>query len=50
MPLLVEASVDKFHPFDLIAVMHADAETRIDRLVRLRGYDRAERYIDSTPR
>lgn len=42
VPLLVEASVDKLHPFDLIVVVHADLETRIDRLVRLRGFTRGE--------
>jgi dephospho-CoA kinase len=42
VPLLVEASVDKLHPFDLIVVVHASTETRIDRLVSLRGLDRDE--------
>ena len=42
VPLLVEASVDKLHPFDLIVVVHADAETRLERLVSLRGFDRDE--------
>lgn len=42
VPLLVEASVDKLHPFDLIVVVHADAETRLDRMVTLRGMDRDE--------
>jgi dephospho-CoA kinase len=35
VPLLVEASVG--HPFDLIVVVHADAETRVRRMVELRG-------------
>lgn len=35
VPLLVEASVG--HPFDLIVVVHADAETRVRRMVDLRG-------------
>ncbi|MEO6827762.1 MAG: dephospho-CoA kinase [Microbacteriaceae bacterium] len=35
VPLLVEAAVD--HPFDLIVVVHADEQRRIDRLVTLRG-------------
>lgn len=35
VPLLVEAAVD--HPFDLIVVAHADEETRIRRMVDLRG-------------
>lgn len=42
VPLLVEASVDKLHPFDLIVVVHADIDTRIERLVTLRGLDRDE--------
>lgn len=42
VPLLVEASVNREHCFDLIVVVHAKAETRIDRLVSLRGMDRAE--------
>lgn len=42
VPLLVEASVDQYHRFDLIVVVHADVETRINRLVELRGYDRPE--------
>lgn len=35
VPLLVEAAVD--HPFDLIVVAHADEETRVRRMVDLRG-------------
>lgn len=35
VPLLVEASVG--HPFDLIVVAHADEETRVLRMVDLRG-------------
>jgi dephospho-CoA kinase len=42
VPLLIEASVDKVHPFDLIVVVHADTETRLERLVTLRGFDRDE--------
>lgn len=42
VPLLVEASVDKVHRFDLIVVVHAAVETRIERLVTLRGMDRDE--------
>ena len=42
VPLLIEASIDKLHPFDLIVVVHADAETRLERLVTLRGMDREE--------
>ncbi|MEY9953460.1 dephospho-CoA kinase [Leifsonia sp. EB34] len=40
VPLLVESANE--YPFDLVVVAHADAATRIDRLVRLRGMDRAE--------
>ena len=35
VPLLVEAAVE--NPFDLIVVAHAPAETRVERLVTLRG-------------
>ncbi|MHA6668123.1 dephospho-CoA kinase [Homoserinimonas sp. A447] len=42
VPLLVEASVDKAHPFDLIVVVHADIDTRLERLVTLRGLSRDE--------
>ncbi|MGY4856939.1 dephospho-CoA kinase [Cryobacterium sp. AP23] len=40
VPLLVEASVG--HPFDLIVVVHADAETRVRRMVELRGMAEAD--------
>jgi dephospho-CoA kinase len=40
VPLLVEASVG--HPFDLIVVVHADAETRVRRMVDLRGMPEAD--------
>ncbi|WEO75656.1 dephospho-CoA kinase [Cryobacterium sp. SO2] len=40
VPLLVEASVG--HPFDLIVVVHADAETRVARMVELRGMPEAD--------
>lgn len=42
VPLLIEASVDGQHSFDLIVVTHAKAETRIERLVTLRGLSRDE--------
>lgn len=42
VPLLVEAGVDTEHSFDLIVVVHADTETRIRRLVELRGLTREE--------
>ncbi|WP_345764692.1 dephospho-CoA kinase [Diaminobutyricibacter sp. McL0608] len=37
VPLLVESA--NAYPFDLVVVAHADAETRIRRLVELRGMD-----------
>jgi dephospho-CoA kinase len=40
VPLLVEATVG--HPFDLIVVVHADAETRVRRMVDLRGMAEAD--------
>ena len=40
VPLLVESANE--YPFDRIVVAHADAATRIQRLVALRGMDAAE--------
>ncbi|WP_431247552.1 dephospho-CoA kinase [Leifsonia xyli] len=40
VPLLVESANE--YPFDLVVVAHADAATRIHRLVTLRGMDAAE--------
>jgi len=40
VPLLVESANE--YPFELVVVAHAAAGTRIDRLVALRGMDRAE--------
>ncbi len=40
VPLLVESA--NAYPFDVIVVAHADAETRIRRLVELRGMDEHE--------
>ena len=40
VPLLVEST--NTYPFELVVVAHASAETRIERLVGLRGMDRAE--------
>jgi dephospho-CoA kinase len=40
VPLLVESANE--YPFELVVVAHAAADTRIDRLVALRGMDRAE--------
>lgn len=41
VPLLVEAAGDDL-AFDLVVVVHADAETRIRRMVELRGLSRDE--------
>ncbi|WP_223690603.1 dephospho-CoA kinase [Leifsonia poae] len=47
IPLLVESANE--YPFDLIVVAHASADTRVERLVSLRGMERgeAERRIRS---
>jgi dephospho-CoA kinase len=42
VPLLVEASSDRPMRFDLIVVVHADLETRLQRMVELRGMTREE--------
>lgn len=42
VPLLVEAVHDRPRKYDLVAVVHADAEERIRRLVELRGLTRDE--------
>jgi dephospho-CoA kinase len=42
VPLLVEAQVDADHAFDLVVVVNASTETRIRRLVELRGLSRDE--------
>ncbi len=42
VPLLVEAAEQRPLNFDLIVVVHADIETRIARLVELRGMTREE--------
>ena len=42
VPLLVEAGVNGDNPFDLIVVVHASHETRIKRLIELRGMTRQE--------
>ncbi len=42
VPLLVEAGVDSEHPFDLIVVVDATPEIRIERLVEIRGMSREE--------
>lgn len=42
VPLLVEASVDRPLRFDLVVVVDADAATRVQRLVDLRGMTRDE--------
>ncbi len=49
VPLLVEASADRPMHFDLIVVVHASRETRLSRLINLRGMSRqdAEARLDS---
>jgi dephospho-CoA kinase len=42
VPLLVEAKVNGDRSFDLIVVVHASLQTRIRRLVELRGMSREE--------
>jgi len=42
VPLLVEAGTDRDLNFDLVAVVHADAATRLRRLVELRGLEHDE--------
>jgi dephospho-CoA kinase len=42
VPLLAEAAADRPMKFDLIVVVQADIEKRIDRMVELRGMSRAE--------
>jgi len=42
VPLLVESSVDRPLRFDLVTVVHASRQTRIDRLIALRGMSRTE--------
>ncbi|MCU1578562.1 MAG: dephospho-CoA kinase [Rhodoglobus sp.] len=42
VPLLVEASADRQMSFDLVVVVHADLDTRIGRLMQLRGMTREE--------
>jgi len=44
VPLLVEASGDRPMRFDLIVVVHASLETRLQRLVELRGMTRDEAH------
>ena len=42
VPLLAEAAEDRPMKFDLIVVVEAGLETRVDRMVKLRGMSRAE--------
>ena len=42
VPLLAEAAADRPMTFDRIVVVEADIETRIDRMVQLRGMSRTE--------
>lgn len=42
VPLLIEAKVDAEHAFDLIVVVNASTQTRLARLIELRGLSREE--------
>jgi dephospho-CoA kinase len=42
VPLLAEAAADRPMHFDLVVVVHADIDQRIERMVELRGMSRAE--------
>jgi dephospho-CoA kinase len=42
VPLLAEAAADRPMTFDLVVVVSAELETRIERMVELRGMSRAE--------
>lgn len=42
VPLLVEAKVDAEHSFDLVVVVNASTQTRMSRLMELRGLSREE--------
>jgi dephospho-CoA kinase len=42
VPLLAEAAADRPMRFDLIVVVHADIEKRVDRMVEIRGMSRTE--------
>ena len=42
VPLLAEASAERHLDFDLVVVVHADTETRIRRMIELRGMTREE--------
>lgn len=42
VPLFVEARIGEVYDFDLVVVVHADVDTRIDRMVSLRGMRRDE--------
>ncbi len=42
VPLLVEAVHDRPRKYDLVVVVHADTETRLTRMVELRGMTREE--------
>lgn len=42
VPLFVEARIGEVYDFDLVVVVHADVDTRIDRMVSLRGMTRDE--------
>ena len=42
VPLLAEAAADRPMRFDLVVVVHADRQTRLNRMVELRGMTREE--------
>ncbi len=42
VPLLIEAKIDLEHDFDLIVVVNASTQTRMARLIELRGLSREE--------
>src|SRR5690606_12908063 len=42
VPLFVEARIGDAYDFDLVVVVHADVDTRVDRMVNLRGLTREE--------
>lgn len=49
VPLFVEARIHEAYDFDLVVVVHASTETRLDRLVTLRGLtlDEAKHRLNS---
>lgn len=49
VPLFVEARINEVYDFDLVVVVHANVETRLERLVTLRGLtlDEAKHRLNS---